>query len=146
MLRQASVGQIRRGEITRKQGYIVITMCFYPRGLRKELRDEYRGDLAPDRALFKDFKRWQKELGHEKGFELSHYDDRFSLSASALETLSRLSRLSWERDVYLVCQCEPGERCHREILMLLAERRFGASIDLVRNEYPRTRILSRSLA
>ena len=141
MLRQASVGQLRRGEIARKDGTIVITMRFYPRGLRKELRDEYRADLAPDAALFKDFKRWQKEAGQEEGFRRSRYDERFSLSPQALERLKQLADLSQERDVFLVCQCEPGERCHREILLLLAKKRFGASIDRVRNEYPRTRIL-----
>ena len=141
MLKQGSVGQIRRGELTRKDGYLVIAMRFYPRGLRKDLRDEYQGSLAPDLALFKDFKRWQLKMGHEQGFEKSNYDELFFLSLSALEELKRLAELSRRRDVYLVCQCEVGERCHREMLMLLAKKRFGAKIGSVSHDYSRTRIL-----
>lgn len=47
MLKQASVSQIRSGEITRDHGFVAITMRHYPRGLKKELRDEYLGGLAP---------------------------------------------------------------------------------------------------
>jgi len=142
MLKQASVSQIRHGEVARRDGYVVITMRFYPRGLRKELRDEYIGELAPDKVLFRDFKLWQKRLGHEAGFAKSRYDARFSLSDNALAQLQRLSEISRKRDVYLVCQCDVGERCHREILMLLAKKRFKAKIGKVYNSYRRTRLLA----
>ncbi len=135
MLKQASVNQIRKGLVGRKDGYIVIGMCTYPRGLRKELHDEYRNDLAPDRALFKDFKHYQKSLGHEEAFQKSDYERRFSLSESGFDHLQYLSDLSKEQDVYLVCQCEVGQRCHREILMLIARRQFGAPIDRIFNRY-----------
>ena len=45
MIKQASVRQIRQGERTRKDGYVVITMCFYPRGLKKALRDDGAGKV-----------------------------------------------------------------------------------------------------
>jgi uncharacterized protein YeaO (DUF488 family) len=141
MLKQASVDQVRRGELTRKDGYLVITMRFYPRGLRKALRDEYRADLAPDPALFKDFKRWQLRLGHEAAFERSRYEKRFFLGERALETLERLAVRSRRRDVYLICQCEVGERCHREILLRIAQKRFGAKIGKVHHSYPNVRSL-----
>jgi uncharacterized protein YeaO (DUF488 family) len=136
MLKQASVRQIRKGEVGRKDGFIAITMCFYPRGLRKELRDEYRSDLAPTKDLLKDFNKCQKELGHEEAFVKSHYEKRFTLTAEALSHLEELSKMSRKRDVYLVCQCEMGERCHREILLLLAKNKFHAKIAKVFKDYP----------
>jgi len=56
VLKQGSVHQIRSGKLSRKDGYIAVTMCFYPRGLRKELLDEYRKNLALHVKLFKE---WQ---------------------------------------------------------------------------------------
>lgn len=140
MIEQASVGQLRRGELTRRHGHIAITMRYYPRGLRKELRDEYLGSLAPDKALFKDFKRWQPR-GHDAAFQKARYDERFWLGEEALAHLARLAALSRKKTVYLICQCEVGERCHREMLMLLARRRFRARIGKIHNAYPDTRIL-----
>lgn len=134
-LRQGSVPQIRKGQLTKQHGHLVIAMCFYPRGLKKELRDEYRADLAPDRILFKEFKEFQKRFGHEAGFIQSHYEKRFSLSPNALEHLKELSELSKIKDVYLVCQCTIGERCHREMLLLTAEKLYGAAIGQVFQEY-----------
>jgi uncharacterized protein YeaO (DUF488 family) len=139
MLQQASVRQIRSGEITRQQGRVVIAMCFYPRGLRKELRDEYLRCLAPDPVLFRDWKRFERECGHEEAFARSHYEDRFALSEEALSHLERLSSESRSRDIFLVCQCEVGERCHREMLLSLAKERFGASVGPIFHSYPRFR-------
>jgi uncharacterized protein YeaO (DUF488 family) len=140
MIEQASVSQIRSGEVSCADGRIVIAMRFHPRGLRRELRDEYRADLAPEKRLFKDFKRFQASLGHDAAFEKADYYGRFALDAGGLAALERLSR---ERGrIYLVCQCAVGERCHREILMLLARKRFGARIGKVHHRYPRTRVLT----
>jgi uncharacterized protein YeaO (DUF488 family) len=137
MLKQASVRQIRKEEITKRDGFIAITMRFYPRGLRKELRDEYRGDLAPSKELFRDFKRYQLSDGHEQGFLKSNYEERFQLSSEAEAHLAELAKRSRMQDVFLVCQCAVGERCHREILLLLAKEKFGAKIDKVFHSYPR---------
>lgn len=134
-IKQASVRQVRNGEVTRDDGYIVIAMCFYPRGLRKELRDEYRSDLAPERVLFKEFKGYQSRFGHKAGFTRSCYESRFNLSANALEHLNELAQLSRSRDVYFVCQCEVGERCHREMILLAAQKLYGAKIDRVFQSY-----------
>jgi uncharacterized protein YeaO (DUF488 family) len=136
MLKQASVQQLRSGELTREKGYIVISMCFYPRGLKKELKDEFRNDLAPTPELLKDFKHFQALEGHEAGFEKSHYEERFQLSRRAFEYFKWLCQSSVEKDVYLVCQCELGERCHREILLLIAQKEFGTEIDKVFSSYP----------
>lgn len=124
MLKQASVQQIRSREVNRRRGYVVITMAFYPRGVRKEWRDEYL-----------DYKAAEKEHGHEKAFAACRYEERFNLSPFALMELERLSAMSLEQDVYLVYQCKVGERCHREMLMRLARDSFGAKVDEIFNSY-----------
>jgi uncharacterized protein YeaO (DUF488 family) len=137
MLRQCSVERLRHGLVSRRDGRIVIAMRHHPRGLKKELRDEYRGDLAPSPELFADFKRHQAASGHDGAFALSRYEERFALSGAALRRLGELSDESRTKDVYLTCQCGMGRRCHREILLLLARALFGARIDQVYHDYPR---------
>lgn len=137
MLKQASIKQIQKGEVSREKGYVVATMAFYPRGLKKELLDEYRVDLAPDKELFKEFKQCQAEVGHDEAFEKSNYENRFELSRRATEHLKQLVKMSETQDVYLACQCEMGQRCHREILLLIAEKEFGAKTDPLFHTYPK---------
>lgn len=137
MLKQASISQIRSGEITKEKGHLVVAMCFYPRGLKKTLWDEYRADLAPDRNLFQEWKEIEKTEGHDTAFEKSNYEKRFELSRRALEHLEGLCKLSRSQDVYIACQCEIGQRCHREIILLIAEKAYGATIEAVHHSYPR---------
>src|SRR4051812_7343595 len=126
MLKQGTVTQLRKGELSRKDGFIAITMRFYPRGLKRELRDEYIRDLSPDTNLFKEFKKFQKTIGHEAAFKKVNYEKRFHLSFDGYEKLRQLSELSRRQDVYLICQCEIGQYCHREIMLLIAHHQFGA--------------------
>jgi uncharacterized protein YeaO (DUF488 family) len=137
MLRQESINSVRAGILTKKQGYLVAGMCYYPRGLRKELIDEYNAALAPDRELFGDWKDVERMKGHDAAFTATHYEERFQISAKALEDLRLLTEFSKTSDVFLLCQCEKGERCHREMLMLLANAKFGAEIDSVFHSYPK---------
>lgn len=137
MLKQASVGQIRSGEISRENGYLVLGMAHYPRGLKSDLTDEYRSDLAPDRDLLREWKEVERKFGHDIAFEKTDYENRFQLKPEAKEHLKILSEFARRADVYLICQCELGQRCHREMLMLYAEREFGAPIDRVFHAYPR---------
>jgi uncharacterized protein YeaO (DUF488 family) len=136
MLKQASIAQLRSGEVYRGLGYISVTMRTYPRGLKKELIDEYRSDLAPTMELFKEFKKFQAEVGHEKAFQACHYEERFELGRRALMHLEELAKMSQTQDVYLLCQCGVGERCHREILLWLANTKFSAKVAEIHNSYP----------
>src|SRR4051812_40070299 len=136
MLFQASVQQVRQQELPRRNAHIGVTMCYYPRGIKKEWRDEYRKELAPDSALLKDWKAFEKLYGHETAFKRSNYEKRFLLSEQALASLKMYSEQSQKKNVYFVCQCGLGERCHREMLLLLAEKLFHAKIGKVYNAYP----------
>lgn len=136
MLKQASVAQIRNQDITRADGYIVIAMCIYPRGLKRELRDEFLPQLAPSRELLADFKNFEKSGSHDEAFIKCDYYTRFRLSESGSHDLRHVSDLSRTRDVILVCQCQLGQRCHREMLMLMARERFSVEIGEIYHEYP----------
>jgi hypothetical protein len=136
LIQQASVEQVRKRQLSRKNTHIVITMCFYPRGLRKEYRDEYRSDLAPDRTLFRKWKIYEQSKGHDNAFRLSKYEQHFHLSETALSALQQYAIESHKKDIYFVCKCQIGERCHREMLMLAAQKKFGADIAKVFNKYP----------
>lgn len=136
MLKQASVDQIRAHALPRDKTLLVITMRYYPRGIKKEWRDDFRHDLAPDRQLFKEWKKFEKQVGHDRAFELSHYEERFSLSPSALQHLKQYADLSRTFDVFLICQCKVGERCHREMLMLMAQKKYNACIAPLFHDYP----------
>ncbi|MGI9451207.1 MAG: DUF488 family protein, N3 subclade [Geminicoccaceae bacterium] len=137
MLKQASLAQIRKKELPRGGSHIVVTMRFYPRFLKKELRDEFIADLAPDRDLLKAFNDAQKRLGdHNSAFAEVDYNRRFELCQSAWQHLERLSDLSRSKDVYLACICAMGERCHREILLLVSKHFYGCQIGDVFHDYP----------
>ena len=137
MLKQASLAQVRKKELPREGSHIVITMRFYPRFLKKALRDEFIADLAPDRILLKEFNDTQKRLGdHNAAFADVDYNRRFELSQSAWQHLERLSELSHAKDVYLVCICAMGERCHREILLLVSKHLYDCQIGDVFHDYP----------
>jgi uncharacterized protein YeaO (DUF488 family) len=137
MLRQASVADLRSGAISRKDGHVVVAMRFYPRGLARELRDEYVRALSPDEVLFREFKAVERATGdHERAFTEVDYERRFRLSPEGRKELSRLAAMSRERDVYLVCQCVVGQACHRELLLRIADVELGAPIDVVHRAYP----------
>lgn len=135
MLYRVSVAELKRQS---NQGrYVVVVMQYYPRFLSKEKIDEYVHSLAPSRELFTDFKSVEKELGsHNEAFEKVEYEGRFSLTTEGEENLRRLSEMSRDRDVLLVCQCGPTDRCHADLLLLQARRAFGAKTQFPRFDYP----------
>jgi uncharacterized protein YeaO (DUF488 family) len=136
LLHQASVSDLISGKVDRSLGHVVITMRRYPRFVHRELRDEYLSEMSPDRKLFEDWLTIKRRTGsHEAAFAKSRYESRFSLSEDGLRQLARLSRLSKRKQVFLVCQCRVGQRCHREMLLIIAKKFFGAKIEGPYNEY-----------
>jgi uncharacterized protein (DUF488 family) len=136
VLTQGSVDQVRKQEIPRVGSHIVIAMCFYPRQIKKEWRDDSITALGPDRTLFNEWKSWERQVGHEAAFAKVNYEARFTPTPIALYQLKKLAEISLEKNVFLICQCQVGERCHREMLMLCAREKYGAAISEVFNQYP----------
>ena len=139
MLRTATVQDLTGSRVSREQGYVVVVMRRYPRGVKKLLMDKYATSLAPDEALLTDFLETRRSLAgsHNAAFEAVQYEERLHLSAEGLEDLAQLSEMSRVQDVFLVCQCRRDQRCHRDLLLLLAQARHGAEIEKLRFAYPR---------
>lgn len=137
MLYRISVQDIKEKKITKRFGYLAVVMQYYPRFLAKTLIDEYCHDLAPERALFTEFKAMEKDLGdHNLAFEKVEYERRFALTDLGLQALERLSGLSTDRNVYLACQCSPLQKCHADLLLLMAKKLFNAKTQHPRVTYP----------
>ena len=137
MLKQASVTDLTMGRISKDEGHIVITMRRYPRFVNKKLRDEYLTCMSPEKKLFEDWlEAKRKYQDHDGAFFKSHFEERFEINEEGIEHLARLSALAHEKDVYLICQCKTGERCHREFLLIMAKWLFNAETASPANKYP----------
>lgn len=138
MLYRAPVIQLKNGTISRRHAYIVVVMLHYPRFLTKALVDEYLRSLAPDKTLFSEFKNLERSAkDHELAFDSVRYEERFIVDPTGAEHLARLCELSRQRDVILICQCQPLERCHADLILLLAKHWFQASTQRIRPRYPK---------
>src|SRR4051812_33899567 len=122
MLYQASVKDLLSERVSRDRNhYIVITMRRYPRFLNRQYRDEYVSEMSPDWELFEDWLTAKRDHSdHNGAFTRSSFEKRFTISKLGLEHLARLCTIATTRDVYFVCQCTTGERCHRELILKLA--------------------------
>lgn len=143
MLKQGRVIDVKRGRLSKANGYIAIVTRIHPRYFANRLLDKWIPDMAPTRYLLDAFRARVLKLGDDQnaGFVAVDYDRKFELCQKGWEELERLSKLSHDQDVYLVCHCEIEEMCHRELLLLLAEKYFGAEIDSIHNSHPDFRLL-----
>lgn len=129
MLKRASVAQVKSGEITKSDGHLVVAMRVYPRFLPRDRVDEYSKVLAPQADLFARYRKL-KTGGRDQNdaFRTAGYEREFRLTQEGLIELERLTEVSRARDVFLICQCAQDEMCHVDLMLLIAERRFGARI------------------
>lgn len=129
MLLRASIAEIKDGRITKRDGHLVMTMRLYPRFLSKSLIDNYTPELAPAKELFERYREIKKEIGDQsEAFEQAQYQRKFALSEPGLVALKELTAISQEKAVYMICQCEKNERCHVDLMLLIAENKWGAAI------------------
>ncbi|MEI6233613.1 MAG: DUF488 family protein [Planctomycetota bacterium] len=138
MLKKGCVDDLRLGALNKSSGLIVLPMCHYPRGLSKQLLDEYIKVLGPDKALLDEFHAERERLAgnHNAAFLSMKYQSKFTLSSDGIAALERITKLSSERDVYVVCQCSMDQRCHRELLLIMAKKWWGAKTELRTFSYP----------
>lgn len=136
MLLRASVSEIKNGTITKEDGYLVVTMRMYPRFLSKSLIDDYRQSLSPQKELFERYREIKKQIGDQnEAFELAHYQRKFALAPTGFQELRELAKVSKKQDVYMICQCERNERCHVDLMLLIAKKDLGAKIGELPYEY-----------
>lgn len=136
MMFRAPVHMIKSGKIARRNAHIVVVMRHFPRFTARDLIDEYVPTLAPDPALFREFKAEARLLKHHnKAFVAVAYETRFGLSEAGLEDLKRLAALARSKTVYLVCQCGYEDFCHADLLLITAKTRFDAQISQLPHPY-----------
>jgi len=136
VLHRFSVLELKRGNLSTRHAHRVVVMQYYPRFLPKSSIDENIHALAPARDLFTEFKAKARECkDHNVAFESIHYEQRFQLSTEGLAHLERLCEISKEKDVFLICQCGPLERCHADLLLITAKLTFGAQTQRLRCRY-----------
>jgi uncharacterized protein YeaO (DUF488 family) len=137
LIKQATVEDIANSRVTKRHGRIVVVTRYYPRFLKRKLVDEYEGVLAPTKELLTEFKNREEAIGgdHDRAFEDVEYESKFNLSESGFAKLREYVALASTQDVYFVCHCKLGQRCHRELLLMLAES-LGAPVGRVYLQYP----------
>lgn len=131
MLKQARVDDLRKGRITKEDGYLVVATRHYPRGVKKDLFHKFEYCLAPTKELLAEFldEVKKRDGDHNAGFLGMKYARKFRLSEKGWWKLREYAELSKRMDVYLICHCKSEDRCHRELLLLLAQRFVAADID-----------------
>lgn len=135
-LDRASVAEVKLSNVSRADGYLVVAMRVYPRFLPRDLTDEYTKSLAPEAGLFARYRALKKESGQQnQAFQAAGYEQTFGLTEEGTGDLARLAALSSRQNVFLICQCDRQEYCHVDLLLLLANHRFGARIGKLPYDY-----------
>lgn len=97
-------------------GYRLLIMRLWPRGVRKDAVDGWEKELGPSTELLRAYRtgriaweelarRYRAEMGEKR------------------ELLEQLAQRAREGTVTLLCGCEDESRCHRTLLKELAEAR-----------------------
>ena len=140
MIDRVSVAEVKTGRISKSDGYLVVAMRLYPRFLPKGLVNEYAKNLSPDVALFGRYREFKKQSGKQnQAFQLAGYEQNFALSKEGMSDLARLSITSRNQNVHLICQCDRQEYCHVDLMLMIAESHFSASIGKPPYHYPEFR-------
>ena len=95
-------------------GYRLLVMRRWPRGVRKEAVDAWERELAPSEPLRVAFLR--------EGMPWEEYAPRYIEEVSPKkQLLAEVARRAQEGPVTLLCWCKDENRCHRILLRGLVE-------------------------
>ncbi len=95
-------------------GYRLLVMRRWPRGIRKDAVDAWQKGLAPSEPLRKAY--LHEDLAWDEFARA--YLDEMTLS---LDVLLKETRRAQEMTVTLLCSCHDETRCHRSLLKELME-------------------------
>ncbi len=137
---RASVSDVKAGRVGGANGqHVVVAMRVYPRFLPRVLVDEYVPSLSPEPGLFAEYRALKQASGKQnEAFDEVDYEHRFAIGDEGLAHLARLPALP-AKAVVLVCQCAPTERCHVDLVLLLAAHHTGATLGPLPFDYARFR-------
>ena len=102
------------------EGVRLLVSRYWPRGVKKEVVDMWLKGLGTEPGLIAQWK--SKSIGW-KEFSLSYIEGLNSTeSVKALTTLREVIKEAGNTSVTLLCTCEEGQMCHRELLKEFIER------------------------
>jgi uncharacterized protein YeaO (DUF488 family) len=110
-------------------GYRLLVMRFWPRGVRKDAVDAWEKELGPSAELLRAYRAGQidwEEFASRYRAEVGESRDlgRQAGRPSALDDLSRRARGG---TVTLLCGCQDDSRCHRTLLKAIVEEKQQAT-------------------
>ncbi|MDI6760579.1 MAG: DUF488 family protein [Candidatus Brocadiaceae bacterium] len=102
------------------EGYRLLIMRIWPRGVKKDRFDEWDKDLSPSPGLLKD---WLRKGIPFKEFKTGYVKEM----GSQKEKLKALAMRAKEEIITLFCHEKEATYCHRRILKELIERQKGST-------------------
>ncbi|MEX1254529.1 MAG: DUF488 family protein [Dehalococcoidia bacterium] len=103
-------------------GYRLLVMRLWPRGVRQDAVDGWEKDLAPSLDLLRGY-----QAGRVQWDEFARcYRAEVGERSALLDDLSQRSRTG---DVTLLCGCRDESRCHRTLLREIVESPDGGTQD-----------------
>lgn len=95
-------------------GYRLLVMRRWPRGVPKERVDGWQKELGPSLALLDDYRKGK--------LDWPSFAQRYDQEMKAKpELLRKVAHVAQKRDVTLLCSCREEQRCHRTLLKKLVE-------------------------
>jgi uncharacterized protein YeaO (DUF488 family) len=115
-----------RIEPSSEDGFRLLTMRYWPRGVRRDRFDAYARNLAPSASLLKKSRRRDEISAGERGGSddeqawLEFIEEYSAEMASQMPAISELSKrhLAGET-ITVLCGCHDPARCHRSVLASL---------------------------
>jgi uncharacterized protein YeaO (DUF488 family) len=99
---------------SRSDGYRLLVMRLWPRGVRKEAVDGWEKELGPSTELLRAYRAGDMEW--------AEFARRYRAEVRKKpELLDYVRKLSRRRTVTLLCGCEDESRCHRSVLKGMLE-------------------------
>jgi uncharacterized protein YeaO (DUF488 family) len=100
-------------------GTRVLVTRYYPRGVKKTHFDLWLHDVSPEATLLKDYRNKGVDW---RGFSAKFRRQLRTMPASK-EAMKQLVELSRNREVTILCYEKEGEKCHRNIVKSIVNRR-----------------------
>jgi uncharacterized protein YeaO (DUF488 family) len=96
---------------SKDDGFRVLVMRYWPRGVKKERIDEWYRDLGTSRELIKAWKSGQITWSQFKRRYIAELGDQ-----NKQRLIRQLGQLAKKKKITLLCSCRETNRCHRTIL------------------------------
>ncbi len=100
---------------TPDDGYRLLVMRMWPRGVKKESVDGWKKELGAPKELIKDWKDGNCDWAEfRKRYRTAMEDQKAEIA--------ELAQRAGDGTVTLLCGCKDEERCHRTLLKQMIER------------------------